>query len=110
MSYRIEKNDDCTIVHLVGEIDLKRSPEVREAILNTLQQRDNLLIDLTEVSYIDSSGVANLVEGFQLSRQKRLDFALVGVSDSAMSVLRLSRLDQVFPIFATQQAWQASRA
>jgi anti-sigma B factor antagonist len=109
MTYRIEDNDDCTLVHLVGEIDLSRSPAAREAILDALQQGRHLLVDLTEVSYIDSSGVASLVEGFQLSRQKRLDFALIGVSDAAMSVLRLARLDQVFPIFDSQQAWLATR-
>ena len=110
MSYRIDENDDCTILHLSGEVDLSRSPVARTAILGCLQHQRSLLVDLAEVSYIDSSGVASLVEGFQVSRQKSLDFALIGVSDSAMSVLRLARLDQVFPIFASHQAWQASRA
>jgi anti-sigma B factor antagonist len=107
MHYQIEEIDDCTIVHLSGEVDLSHSPAAREAILDALLQRHNLLVDLSEVSYIDSSGVASLVEGFQVARQKRLDFALIGVSDAAMSVLRLARLDQVFPIFASQQAWRA---
>lgn len=110
MSYPIEENDDCTILHLTGEVDLSRSPAARTAILDCLQQQRSLLVDLEEVSYIDSSGVASLVEGFQVSRQKNLPFALIGVSDAAMSVLRLARLDQVFPIFASHQAWQASRS
>jgi anti-sigma B factor antagonist len=110
MHYRVKENDDCTIVHLSGEVDLSRSPAAREAILDTLLQRHNLLVDLSQVSYIDSSGVASLVEGFQVARQKRLDFALIGVSDAAMSVLRLARLDQVFPIFASQEAWRAGKA
>jgi anti-sigma B factor antagonist len=110
MSYAIEENDDCTILHLTGEIDLSRSPAARSAILDCLQQQQNLLVDLAEVSYIDSSGVASLVEGFQVSRQNNLAFALIGVSDAAMNVLRLARLDQVFPIFTSHQAWQASRS
>jgi anti-sigma B factor antagonist len=110
MSYSIEENNDCTILHLTGEVDLSRSPAARTAILDCLQQQHSLLVDLAEVSYIDSSGVASLVEGFQVSRQKSLAFALIGVSDAAMSVLRLARLDQVFPIFATQQAWLDSRS
>jgi anti-sigma B factor antagonist len=109
MSYRIEENNDCTILHLTGEVDLSRSPAARTAILDCLEQKRCLLVDLADVSYIDSSGVASLVEGFQVSRQKNLAFALIGVSDAAMSVLRLARLDQVFPIFTSHQAWQASR-
>jgi anti-sigma B factor antagonist len=104
MSYLSEENAGYTIVYLTGEVDLSHSPAARQAILDCLQQRRPLLVDLSEVSYIDSSGVATLVEGFQVSRQKALDFALVGVSDTAMSVLRLARLDQVFPIFDSLQA------
>ena len=110
MNYPIEEHDECTILHLSGDIDLSRSPAARSAILDCLQQPRSLLVDLAEVSYIDSSGVASLVEGFQLSRQKKQAFALIGVSDAALNVLRLARLDQVFPIFATQQAWLDSRA
>jgi anti-sigma B factor antagonist len=55
---------------------------------------------LSEVSYIDSSGVASLVEGYQTAKKKNLKFALLGVSGPAMSVLELARLDKVFPIYA----------
>ena len=43
------------------------------------------MVDLSKVDYIDSSGVASLVEGYQLSRTQELDFGLVGVSDAAMN-------------------------
>jgi len=104
MIYQIEDNAGFAIIHLEGEVDLSRSPVARQAILDCLQARRNVLVDLHAVTYIDSSGVASLVEGFQISRRLSLDFALVGVSDAAMSVLRLARLDQVFPIFATLEA------
>jgi anti-sigma B factor antagonist len=109
MSYRIEENTGYTIVYLAGEVDLSRSPQARKTILDCLQERHNLMVDLSGVSYIDSSGVASLVEGFQISRQKALDFALIGVSDAAMSVLRLARLDRVFPIFDSLQARLAEK-
>lgn len=104
MNYKIEENSGFAIVHLEGEVDLSRSPAARRAILDCLQEHRNVLVDLTAVSYIDSSGVASLVEGFQVSRRMSLDFALIGVSDAALSVLRLARLDQVFPIFASLEA------
>ncbi len=53
------------------------------------------------VSYIDSSGIASLVEAYQTARRASTLFALVAVSDAAMRVLELARLDQVFSIHAT---------
>ncbi len=90
-----------TIIELGGEIDLSCSPEVRKQILACLQSQHNLLIDMSGVTYIDSSGVASLVEGYQTAKKQGLKFGLIGVSDSAINVLRLARLDKVFPIHAS---------
>jgi anti-sigma B factor antagonist len=94
---------DYAIVALSGEIDLHSSPQARKLILGCLQEGRPTLVDMQAVAYIDSSGVASLVEGFQLARQRQLDFGLVGVSAGALNVLRLARLDQVFPIYASVQ-------
>ena len=99
--YPVEENGGYSVVHLTGEVDLNCSPEARKVILECLRRNNPLLIDLSAVTYIDSSGIASLVEGYQVSRTLKLDFGLVGVSERAMSVLRLARLDQVFPIFAS---------
>ena len=93
-----------SIVCLDGEIDLHSSPEARKLILGCLQEGRSTLVDLSNVVYIDSSGVASLVEGFQLARQRQLEFGLVGVSPAALNVLKLARLDKVFPIYANAQA------
>lgn len=59
------------------------------------------MVDLSAVEYIDSSGVASLVEGFQFARSNNLEFGLIGVSEAAMSVLHLARLDKVFTIYTS---------
>ena len=92
------QQDGFVIVGLHGDVDLHYSPEARKSILQQLNNNNNVLVDLSEVKYIDSSGVASLVEGFQLARSKQLQFGLVGVSEAAMQVLQLARLDRVFPI------------
>ena len=101
MGYQIDRREGYSIVRLEGEIDLHRSPEARRCILGSLNEGQSTLVDLSEVVYIDSSGVASLVEGYQLARETSLRFALIGVSTAAMSVLQLARLDQVFPIYAS---------
>lgn len=99
MSYLVEEKNGYSVVYLDGDVDLSCSPDARKVILDCLQRQLHLLVDLSRVSYIDSSGVASLVEGYQVSRKKNLKFALVGVSENAMNVLKLARLDQVFPIY-----------
>ena len=91
--------DDYTIIGLEGDVDLSCSPEARKAILAGLASGNDLLVDLGQVSYIDSSGIATLVEGYQTAKKQNLKFGLLEVSDAVMSVLKLARLDTVFPIY-----------
>ena len=98
MKYPVKEFDEYIVVSLNGEVDLSCSPQAREQILKELKKGKKLLIDLSEVEYIDSSGVASLVEGFQVARSHDQKFALVGVSKAAMQVLQLARLDKVFTI------------
>lgn len=98
MECSIRNEGNFAVVALSGEVDLHYSPEARKQILALLNKNNNVLVDLSDVSYIDSSGIASLVEGFQLARNKQLQFGLVGVSDAAHQVLQLARLDKVFQI------------
>jgi anti-sigma B factor antagonist len=69
--------------------------------LESVGTKRGVLVDMSAVSYIDSSGVASLVEAYQSARRGGTTFALVAVSDAAMRVLELARLDQVFSIHAS---------
>ena len=54
MKYNTKEEDTYTIIELDGEVDLSCSPEARKQILDCLTQKKNLLIDLDNVSYIDT--------------------------------------------------------
>jgi anti-sigma B factor antagonist len=101
MTFPVKDNQGFCVVMLSGEIDLNNSPDARKVILNSLKKMKHVMVDLSNVEYIDSSGVASLVEGFQYARTNDLEFGLIGVSEAAMSVLRLARLDQVFMIYGS---------
>jgi len=101
MTFPVEDKQGFSVVMLDGEVDLNKSPDARKVILTCLKKMKHVMVDLSAVEYIDSSGVASLVEGFQYARSNNLEFGLIGVSESAMSVLRLARLDQVFRIYAS---------
>ena len=87
------------LVKANGEVDLSTSPKLREAVLAAVKSSGGPVgVDLSNVSYMDSSGVATLVEGLKATRQKGQDFALVAPSNSVMKVLQLARLETVFDI------------
>jgi len=97
---------DCTtrdegayrVVAVAGEVDLSWSSELRGSILDALESKRPVMVDLSAVSYIDSSGIAALVEGYQTAKGQSVNFGLVSISDPVRAVLELARLDQVFPI------------
>jgi anti-sigma B factor antagonist len=101
MVYEVRSEGDTTIVALLGDVDLENSPQVRSVLLDSVRDKRGILVDMSGVSYIDSSGIASLVEAYQSARRARTLFALVAVSDAAMRVLELARLDQVFSIHAS---------
>jgi anti-sigma B factor antagonist len=101
MAYQVRSEGDTTIVALSGEVDLDNSPHVRNVLLESVNGKRGVLVEMSEVSYIDSSGIASLVEAYQSARRDSTLFALVAVSDAAMRVLELARLDQVFSIHAS---------
>jgi len=111
MKILIRRVDSATIVDVSGDIDLSNSPEVRKAVLREV--RDNraprVVLNLSEVRYIDSSGVASLVEGLKASRDIGSRFMLVGLSGPAREVLQLSRLVKVFEIYDTEVEALAAR-
>ncbi len=110
MNISEEDKEKYIVIGLEGEVDLSCSPDARNSILGVLEKNKNLLVDLEKVSYIDSSGIASLVEGYQTAKKQSLKFGLVGVSDAAMSVLKLARLDQVFPIFDSSDDYEKNNS
>ena len=101
MNSEIREEKGVAVVTLRGDVDLESSPAVRKTLMECVNREGGLLVDLAEVSYIDSSGVASLVEAFQSARKNKRRFALAAVSPAAMRVLELARLDQVFTIHAS---------
>jgi anti-sigma B factor antagonist len=66
------------------------------------------VVNLSQVRYIDSSGVATLVEGLKASRDLGSRFILFGLSTSAREVLQLSRLIKVFEVYDNEEQAMAS--
>jgi anti-sigma B factor antagonist len=97
--------DKATILDISGDIDLAHSTEVRRVVLVEFREKrtPKVLLNLIEVNYIDSSGVASLVEGLKASRDVGSRMILFGLSPIAHEVLQLSRLLTIFEIYDTEE-------
>ena len=97
--------DKTTILDISGDIDLAHSSEVRRIILIEFREKrtPRVILNLLEVSYIDSSGVASLVEGLKASRDVGSRLILFGLSPIAHEVLQLSKLLTIFEIYDTEE-------
>ncbi len=98
MKHEIREEGGAVIVALEGDVDLQSSPEARKVLLECVGRKKPVLVDLSGVGYIDSSGVASLVESLQTARKSGSNLILVAVSEGALRVLQLARLDKVFTI------------
>jgi len=102
MQARELDEDGVHIIALQGEIDLACSPELRE-ILNVQVEakQPTLLLDFAGVTYVDSSGLATLVEYVRNAQAFGGRLALAAVTTRVRTILDLVRLSEVFPIFPT---------
>lgn len=110
MKISARHKDKTTIFDVSGDIDFANSPEVRHSVLHEIREdrTSRVVVNLTNVRYIDSSGVASLVEGLKASRDLGSRFVLFGLSPSARELLQLSRLIKVFEIYDTEEQALAS--
>jgi anti-sigma B factor antagonist len=89
--------DQRTVV-VQGEVDLEVSPELWNAMESALSGTAGLRVDLSAVSYIDSSGIAMLVKGLKHARKQEVSFALLDPSEAVLQVMELAQLHKLFVI------------
>jgi anti-sigma B factor antagonist len=98
MSDEVSEIDGKVVVKLTGDVDLEHCVGVRSLLLDGVSHGKDLLVDLSGVSYLDSSGIASLVEALQLATKHGTALKLFSASAQAMRVFELARLDKVFAI------------
>jgi len=97
------------LIELEGEIDLHRSPDVKLELQAAIAEKPaKLMIDLSKVTYIDSSGLATLLEGMQGVEFYGGKFYLVAVQEIVRAIFQTSKLDEVFRIVASVDAAEAA--
>jgi anti-sigma B factor antagonist len=90
---------DRYVITVSGEVDLATSPELDNAIIVAIESgTSSLAIDLTDVSFMDSSGLGVIVRGLKRCREADKDLDLVITNERVLKVFGITGLDQVIPI------------
>lgn len=96
--------DKTAIVDVAGEIDLHKSNEFQHDLLSVLDEKPHkIVINLADVTYMDSSGVASLVKLLSRTRSTSSSLCLLSPTLKVMSVLQITRLDSVFDIAQSEE-------
>jgi anti-sigma B factor antagonist len=100
----IRWKDKTAIVDASGEIDLHQSTVLQQKLLEVLDQKpDRMIINLSDVSYMDSSGVASLVKLLSRTRKNGISLALAAPTKKVKAIFEITRLDSVFDIFDSEE-------
>ena len=81
-------------------IDAHNSVELKEFVLNMLEQGEiDIIVQLEQVRFIDSSGLGALLAGYKTASAKSGKFSLSNIQPQVLSMFELTRLNRVFEIY-----------
>jgi anti-sigma B factor antagonist len=101
MEVKSSQQDGVSIFKINGEINISTSPELKKSLEKNPSKK--VVIDLEKVGYIDSSGLATLVELLKKTKSAGGSLALAGMSDKVRSLFEITKLDKLFLIVPSQQ-------
>ena len=99
INIHIQRTDECLRIHPQGDINLQSSPALRQTLKSALSEgQEPVDIVLADVEYMDSSGVATLVEALQQCRQHGRTLRLLAPTPRVHSIFQIAKLDSIFTI------------
>ena len=95
MTYKITEEDNISTIFLDGEIDMDKTDEVKESIFPVIDSGKNVALNLSNVQYMDSSGISVLIESHQKDLEKGTKLVIKDVSKSVLKVIMMAKLEQI---------------
>ena len=103
MSVKTEVKNDLIVCSIEGEIDINTSPDIKKAFGKLIAKKTpKIVINLTKVTYVDSSGLATLVEILKNMRTYGGKMRLSNMSDKIKSLFEITKLEKLFEIIADE--------
>ena len=97
------------LLTIEGEVDLNSSPQLREVFCGLIAKGETkFIVDFKSVSYVDSSGLATLIEMVQRLKKNQGTVSLIQLSDKVRNLFEITKLDKLFKIYNTQEEAMAA--
>jgi anti-sigma B factor antagonist len=103
MTISVREFGAARVVDVGGEVDLGTSPDLRQTLFELLAKTSTLALNLKALRYIDSSGIATLIEVFKDAQRLKKRFVLFGLSPAVEDVFRLTHVNRIFRIVDTEE-------
>ncbi len=101
LDINIERSESICTVTLGGEVDVYTAPRLKESLVSAIQDGCvNVVVDMENVGFIDSSGLGVLVSALRRAREREGTVRVVCTRDNILKIFRITGLDKVFPIFS----------
>ena len=98
MSYKITEEGNITTIHLDGEIDMDVIENAKEVIFPHIDAGKEVHLNLSQVQYMDSSGISVLIESHQKALEKNTKVIIKDVSKSVLKVMMMAKLEQILKL------------
>jgi anti-sigma B factor antagonist len=103
------QNNGITTYEIKGDIDINSSPDIRDVFEKGVKEKVmKIVVNLDNVSYIDSSGLATLVEMLKKTRSYGGKFCISNLAPKVKSLFEITKLEKLFEIFETEEDAMAS--
>lgn len=105
MKYSLDKSEKYSILKIGQEkLDTSSAPDYKsEFVKLQAEGNTNIIVDLSDVKYVDSSGLSALLVGNRCFSDAGGIFVLVGLNDHVMKLIKISQLDKVLNILPTKE-------
>ena len=103
MNISVRDVGNAKVVEVAGDVDLGTSPQLRSTLFEMLNSGAKLALNLAAIRYIDSSGIATLIEVLKDSHRLNKEFVLFGLSPAVLRVFQLTHVIRIFRVCQTEQ-------
>jgi anti-sigma B factor antagonist len=103
LTVSIRESPVAQVVAVEGDVDLGTSPDLRAALFGLLGKKPKLALNLHAVRYIDSSGIATLIEVLKSAQRLPMELVLFGLSPAVLNAFRLTHVNRIFRIVETEE-------
>jgi anti-sigma B factor antagonist len=103
LTVSIRESDAAQVVDVEGDVDLGTSPNLRRTLFDLLGKKPKLAVNLRGVRYIDSSGIATLIEVLKSTQRLPMELVLFGLSPAVHDAFRLTHVNRIFRIVETEE-------